>query len=329
MNCGNCGKGNEHGVKICVHCGSTLALTEYYRRKGFVEKKDPPEKKKEEPWDQDILTTGYVRKKRKPPEEEMPEKGSSLQKRIAEGKRAGQEKPSGERKSKNGSGQERNPTLDRRQGKTVNDHRRTKASKPAGKNATTTGKDRTKKIPKSKAYNHTTKTLSLAEKEVNKKAEKEKKKEEKRFRIIPLVIVLFLLIVAAGMFIGNLEMRKADDPFARVATDFARAMVMGDEDALAELIHPGMYGALRPMGYENVERCDTKVVESEKGEVEPLQQELLESYGITDSVTNVYRIHVGCTIYGENTYACTMDITVGEIDGTIYVLKGENLSGAR
>ena len=56
------------------------------------------------------------------------------------------------------------------------------------------------------------------------------------------------------------------------------------------------------------------------------RQELRERYGITEPLTNAYEICVGCTVYGETTYAGTMDLTVAEIGGKVYVVKAENMT---
>lgn len=366
MNCGNCGKGNEYGAKICVHCGSTLALTEYYRRKGFVEKKDTPKKPKEEPWDQEILTTGYHSKHRRPQEEQEStvgshswERSASGEKGIRQGRSASGGKNTQQRKSssggttstRRGDNASRTSSAGTRQegkgGKTSakksssvarstaasSDREGTKrAESSSGKKKTSTGakkptqvgKGNPKKIPKSKVYNHTTKSLSLAERMVKKKTEKDGNKNRKW--ILSLAVVLVILIVAAGIFIGSMHFSSEEDRYTEGAEAFVRAMVMDDEETLGEHVHTKMYGSLHPLGYQNVDRCDTKIVEYQ--EVDPLQieQELQSRYGITDSVRKLYRVHVGCTIYAEETYACAMDVFMAEIDGEIYAVKTENIS---
>ena len=74
MNCGNCGQANDYDATVCSRCGSTLALTEYFRPSGFVEKKNTPPEPKKEPWDQEILTDGYKKKPRPPVQEPQPPK---------------------------------------------------------------------------------------------------------------------------------------------------------------------------------------------------------------------------------------------------------------
>lgn len=366
MNCGNCGKGNEYGAKICVHCGSTLALTEYFRRKGFVEKKDTPKKPKEEPWNQEILTTGYRSKRQRTQEEQelsykeegtaqngqetsrrrgraQQSEGTSRRgdnsaqtgnRRQSASATSRRESTSGKRQSQGKSASERKPDATdtrgsgtrsaRQQDKGKERAQREKASQTEPKKTLEEGKGKPKKIPKSKAYNHTTKALSLAEKEVKKKTEKKRGKSRKW--ILPLAIVLVILIVAVGIFIGTMHFSSNEDRYTEVAEAFVRAMVMEDEGTLADYIHPKMHGSLLPLGYQNVERCDTKVVEYQ--EVDPLEmeQDLQSRYGMTESLKKLYRVHVGCTIHGEGTYACAMDVLVAEIEGKIYAVKTENVS---
>lgn len=370
MNCGNCGKGNEYGAKICVHCGSTLALTEYFRRKGFVEKKDPPKKAKEEPWDQEILTTGYRSKHRRPQEEQesyhedreaggqgrsnspgnsrtrrgeanAPKSGGSRQgdtssRGNGSSRRSGSSRQSGTATRQSGSSASRGESTTgqrKARGRTASGRERNKSGEPTrGSKAPRTetqkdparGTEKPKKIPKSKVYNHTTKSLSLAEKEVKKKTGK--KERNPRKWILSLAVVLVILIVAAGIFIGTMHFSSDEDHYTEAAEAFVRAMVMDDEETLAGYVHPKMHGTLTPLGYEGISRCDTKIVEYQEVEALEIEQELHSRYGITDPVRELYRVHVGCTIYGEGSYAFAIDVFMAEIDGNIYAVKTENIS---
>lgn len=338
MNCGNCGKGNEYGAEICAHCGSTLALTEYFRRKGFVEKKDPPPRTREEQWDREILTTGYRSKHNRLREDRLtafeggaPETptrrrrnaGKELSSGALPGKAALRQKEALKEKATS-RGTKTASSQERKQGKKAVES--TKQTHADSKKAPTQGKEKPKKIPKSKVYNHTTKTLSLAEKMVKKKTEKTKKKGRKW--LLSLIIALVLLIVAAGIFIGTMDFGNDEHRYTQGAEAFARAMVMDDKVTLTESVHPKMHGSLRPLGYENVNRCDTKVVAYEKTENKALEQELKEHYGITDTVETLYRVHVGCTVYADETYACAMDVYMANIGGKIYAVKAENIIGS-
>lgn len=360
MNCGNCGKGNEYGAKVCVHCGSTLALTEYFRASGFVEKKNAPKKTKDEPWEQDILTVGYQSKHRRPPQEEQSPKreGSRGPSRGGEGEasrgktpvRQGKTSGAGEKEaggpknpqgrtavvSRGTSSSQRGKGPDTRKGGKssrgstghagsgkTGDARREKTQAPE-KGKASAGNNRktpvTKKIPKGKVYNHTTKVLSLAEKVVKKKTEK---KQRKWF--LPVAVILVLLAIGGGIFIGKMFFATDEERFTLVAEQFAQAVIMNDEKAAGDCVHPKMYGTLRSLGYENVERCDTKTVEYTRLEVGETAQQLKARYGITDPVTALYQVHVGCTVYGQDTYACALDVVVGEIGGKIYAIKTENI----
>lgn len=341
MKCGNCGQGNEYGAEICAHCGSTLALTEYYRRKGFVVKKDPPKKEKDDAWDQDILTAGYVKKKRQPAPETREPRRQPATSKTGTGPARDSKAPASRNRTSSGTketktSRQKTPATGRTKPATPADGRKSTATRSAKtasadrKKTPAASNPQPKKIPKSKAYNHTTKILSLAEQDVKKKSGKDKKKTEKKTRkksrAIPILVIVLLAVVAIGIFIGTMQFSVGEGRYTTVAQDFVRAVVLNDEDALGELIHSQMHGTLRPGSYENAERCDTKIVESETCDPEALGQELRERYGITEPLTNAYEICVGCTVYGETTYAGTMDLTVAEIGGKVYVVKAENMT---
>lgn len=333
MNCGNCGKGNEYGAKVCVHCGSTLALTEYFRPTGFVEKKNTPKKPEKEPWDQEILTAGYQKKKKAIPSETKPKETEKP--KTSQGKRStprpetpssGKKPPATtERKPRNGAQEpktggkgEKKSVTGRGQGK-EEQKPRPASSKPTPKKT----KEPKKEISNSKVYNHTTKKLSIAEKMVKKKTERGGRKW-----VLPVILVAAILIGAAVIFMVTINSGTRQDRFVRVAEDFVRAVVMNDENGAAECIHPKMYGTVRAMDYKNVTRCEAKAISVEKLEKDALGSELEESYGITDPLGELYRVEIGYTVYGEQTYGATqtMNVLVAEIDGKVYAVKTDNLS---
>ncbi len=300
MNCGNCGQSNDYDATVCCKCGSTLALTEYYRPTGFVEKKNAPKEPKKEPWDQDILTEGYKKKPRTPVE---PPKPPAQPKTPA--KRRGT--PSSDRSSTGKS-----------------------PSKTAGNKNGTPKKGSTNKVRKeisnSRVYNRTTRKLSLAEKKVQKTEKKAEKKKSRKW-IFPIILGIFLLFAAAAIFVGSMNAGSHEDRFKQVAEDFAYAVVMNDETKAADCIHPKMYGTLRPMDYDNVLRCETNAYAVEQIEAEALSQELSRTYGIEEPIAELYRIRVGYTLYGEQSYGLTktMDVFVAQIGDGIYAVKTENI----
>ena len=360
MNCGNCGKGNEYGAEICAHCGSTLALTEYYRRKGFVVKKDPPKKSKDEPWDQEILTTGYHSKHRKPKEEETPSQDTRPRGRnTSGGKTTGKTDDRGQTVTGAGTSSRRKNTATQtatatrttatsrkdtpnrtstpsRKETATRADTSTRGTRPSGGKATSSdtkksaqeGKSKPKKIPKSKAYNHTTKTLSMAEKEVQKKTGKKSSGGSGHKWLITLAIIVVISIVAVGIFIGTMNFGGGEDRYTEGAQAFVKALVMDDEATLEKYVHPKMHGYLTPLGYKNVTRCDTKVVEFQEIDGEELRQDLGGRFELTEPITEVYRVHVGCTVYGEGTYACAMDVIMAEISGNVYAVGAENIADA-
>lgn len=315
MNCGNCGKSNDYDAKVCVQCGSTLALTEYFRPTGFVEKKNTPKKAKKEPWDQEILTDGY--KKR----EHTPVTKTAEANRLAT---SSKEKPSAR---KNAPDNTRPPKTG--QASKASSAKAGQGSQTGAKSSK--AKTQPKKISENKkkgntkgrAYNHTTKKLSIAEKAVNKTKAKNAKS---RKWVFPVILASILLFVAAAIFVGTLNAGTREDPFARVAEDFVCAVVMNDEDQAGECIHPKMYGTVRPLDYDNVQRCEVKAYTVQQEEIGNLAEELRQTYGIEDPVTELYRIRVGYTVYGDQTYGATetMDVLAARIGGKVYAVKTEN-----
>ncbi len=355
MNCGNCGWGNEYGAKICVNCKATLALTDYFRPQGFVEPETVKPKPREDLWEQDILTADYQKTMRRSAQEEQPtmrreqtrsSKGRGTtpnQRNSSTGRSNGTSRGNPSSATGNRSADRRRTSQERtsagkseRPSTTQSRTGRSKTASSAPKPQTKTQKTASattkktpspkpgKKIPRSKVYNHTTKSLSLAEKDLKKRQKKARKKKKKR--ILPWIIALILIVAAIGIFMGTMQNTTNEEHFTQTAEAFVRALVMDDEDALGDYVHPQMHGVLYPLNYENVERCDTKIVEYEELEAGELAKELQEKHGITDPIATLYRVRVGCTLYGEGTFACTMDVVVGQIDGTIYALKTENIS---
>lgn len=318
MNCGNCGKSNDYDAKVCIQCGSTLALTEYFRPTGFVEKKNAPKKAKKEPWDQEILTDGYKKRKQTPPEETAPKDNRKTQQTTAPGQKvsSGAKKTTASSQSGSRAPKTSTPAKPPRQ-----------EQKGKGSNSQSTSKKVTKgkelkKTSDSRVYNHTTKKLSLAEKTVMKT---EKKKSRKW--VFPVILIVVILFAAMAIFAGTMNAGTREDRFEQVAEDFVMAVVMNDETRAADCIHPKMYGSVRPMHYDNAQRCEATAYTMEQVESEAMEQELSETYGITDPITELYRIRVGYTVYGEQTYGDTMsmDVLVAQIGGKVYAVKTENI----
>ena len=360
MNCGNCGCANEYSAKVCVRCKATLALTDHYRSQGFVEEEKRTPKPRVEIEDWEPLATAPRRESREtnrgsntpdtgkgrraPTENTTSGKGrrtssskGTTSRGIETPSRSGNISANGDR----GSGSSATATRRNTGEKTSHaKNRRTTVPRGEEKKSGTTGKtgttapkkapkqpgEKTKKIPESVAYNHTTKTLTLAERAVLQKNKKNQKKKKKKRSWPWVVLVLLLIAVGAGIFMGTMEFANEEDSYKETAAAFAEALVMDNEEALSDLIHPKMYGSLYPLNYQNVERCETRIVEYNWEEADALAEELQEEYGMADPIGDLYRVRVGCTVYGEGTYACTMDVLVGRIGTSIYVLKAENLS---
>ena len=321
MNCGNCGKSNDYDAKVCVQCGSTLALTEYFRPAGFVEKKNAPEEQKKEPWDQEILTAGYKKKKKNlTPEEDLI---------LPELRKKGGSSAAG----KNTSPEEKTATHSRTTGSDTKNPQPEQKAQPTKAKSTPkpiSEKKERKEISSSRIYNHTTKKLSIAEKTVNKsvkKTEKQSAKENRRKWIFPVIMIAFLLLAGAAIFVGTMNAGSREDRFKQVAEDFVYAVVMNDETKAANCIHPKMYGSVRAMHYENAQRCETSTVSMEQLDSASMELELAETYGITDPISELYRIRVGYTVYGELTYGSTetIDVLVAQIAGQAYAVKTENI----
>ena len=354
MNCGNCGCANEYNAKVCVQCKATLALTDHYRAKGFVEQEKRAVKPRVEINDRDMGSADMGRNSYG----SHGRNHSSGTMNRSRASSSGNTSPSPQRKtsvSRTESGSRRTETAAGRKA-TETGNRGTKASnttrgstaggkgtapsRSGEKKSDTSGKTKSeastrektpvqpqrkaKKIPASQAYNHTTKSLSLAEKAVKQKNKKEQKKKKKR--IWPWVLTFVILAVGAGIFMGTIQFAKEEDSFIQTAAAFAEALVMDDEGTLGDYIHPKMHNSLYPLNYENVERCETKIVDYSQEETEALAAELQTQYGMTDPIGTLYRVRVGCTVYGEDTYACAMDVLVGRIGTAMYVLKAENIS---
>lgn len=326
MKCGNCGRGNEYDATICVYCHATLALTEYYRPQGFVEEKNRPTKVKQEPWEQEILTAGYRKRRPSVETEDMAYSGSAGNGHAPSRRTSGRKSATSAKGNKSPAPPKKEKTTSRSANATSKETKRKSA--PVEKKSPSAGgtnSRKQKKAPKIQAYNHTTRSLSLAEKEIQKKAEKAKKKEQNRASktLLAIIIGAMVLIVAAGIFIGTMHRSTDTDRFTQVAEAFVQAVVMDDEDALGDYVHPKMYGTLRPVDYENVSQCDTKVVQWEEQDRQEVQQMLQDVYGISDPLIGAYRVRVGCTIYGDSTFARTMDVLVADIGGSVYAVKIE------
>ncbi len=321
MNCGNCGKSNDYDAKVCVQCGSTLALTEYFRPTGFVEKKNSPKKPKKEPWDQEILTDGYKKKKRTPPEGSKPREPRKLPVTSDDGNQGSATGQKSSEGAKNGVTAPKTDTRSQKTGTTSKPSQPVRKEK-GPKSQADSSKGQTK-APNSRVYNHTTKKLSIAEKTVKKT---EKKKGRKW--IFPIILFAVILFAAAAIFVGTMNAGTREDRFTQVAEDFVTAVVMSDETKAADCVHPKMYGSVRPMDYDNAQRCEANAYTMEQLDPQTLEQELADAYGITDPITELYRIRVGYTVYGEQTYGATMtmDVLVAQIGSGIYAVKTENAS---
>ena len=349
MNCGNCGKGNEYGAKVCVHCGSTLALTEYFRATGFVEKKNAPKKAEKEPWDQDILISG--RKDRKhyaSPEEQEPQgrktapstctdsprsKSQGQQKKTSAQRTDGNPKQTGQKaqgtkkqpakrgKESEGLKPAREVPAERNRksgttGQKASSERKSVGTSPKNSSARQAVPGKTvKKIPKGKAYNHTTKSLSIAEKMVQKKTKKKRRKW-----VLPLVIALLLCLFAGGIFIGTLHKVSNEEMYTNLAADFVRALATNDGKRVSEYVHPKLFGDIETLDCGNVNKCDTKIVKYGELDAMPLGKELESSYGITDPVLRAYWVWVGYTASGEGVRSGIVEVVVADVNGAVYVV---------
>ncbi|MBP3411772.1 MAG: hypothetical protein J6K89_00760 [Oscillospiraceae bacterium] len=348
MKCGNCGAGNEYGATVCAKCGSTLSLTEVFRPTGFVEKQPLHElfaKEKEA----ELLKEKNAKVQQRQTESfdyEPQTRQQSTSRERRNGQRSGSDRPprNGKKEAPHSSEKKRQPAEPRSEARSkqrrIQEPTQTKArkqseqpkplaKKPApyreedpNRAAVRETPKKPKRAPTAKAYNRTTRTLSIAEKFVKKKSRKRSWKW-----VIP--VILILVIVAGAILLGTMQSAPKDDSYTKVAEDFVEAVVMNDADGAAACIHPNMHGKLRSMNYKDVERCEAKTIRYDILEPGQLELELQQRYGIQDPVTKLYRVHIGYTIYGERNYACTMDVLVANIGGRICAVKTENIDDSQ
>lgn len=293
MNCGNCGKANAYRAKVCAHCGSNLSMTEYFKRTGFKDEPSMVEKISRE-----------VEQQKKVP---MPPKPAQQK----QGKAKQGNKQVNRSNSQGGKAERREaPAKPQTPGKS-------KKVQPQGSK-----KGSAKKASAPKAYNRTTSHLSIAEKEVKKKIKGPNRKWI-------YLAILILCIIAIAVFIGRVQFYRDDSRYTEVAEQFVEAVAMNDGQLAAQCVHPSMHGTLRSLGYENVDRCEAYAMEHEELELGQIDEELRQRFGIEDTITRVFRVSVKYTIYGEKDYACTMDVLVANIGGTIYAIKTENIKDSQ
>ncbi len=298
MNCGNCGKGNAYKAKVCAYCGSTLSLTEYFRPTGFVEKPAPPKEQAQK--------TAEQKKVPMPGERGVQTKSSSAQAKSSGSKQpATATKPTG----KEVPDKKTAPKKDKTSNKTEKAPEKVSKSKnPAPKQ---TGK-------KPQAYNRTTNNLSIAEKMVRKKSTTPNRKW-----IFPLVLIL--LMTAIAIFVGQVQFFRNEERYTQVAEQFVQAVATNDDASASQCVHSKMHGSLRPLGYENVERCVTLATSYEELAVGQIGAELKERYEIDEPVTRLFRVHVEYTVYAAEAHDCSMDVLVANVGGKICAIKTENI----
>ena len=168
------------------------------------------------------------------------------------------------------------------------------------------------------AYNRTATNLSLAEKEVRKKTTAPNRKW-----IFP--VVLIMLLIAIGIFVGQVQFLRNDERYTQVAEQFVQAVATNDDASASQCVHSKMHGSLRSLGYENVTRCVTRTTDYEELAVGRTSYELKDRYGIEENVTRLFRVHVEYTVYAEESHDCSMDVYVANIGGKICAIKTENI----
>ena len=303
MNCGNCGKGNPYKATICAHCGSTLALTEYFRPSGFVEKPPAPKEPPQQAQPQ----------KKVPLPQASPTQGKSSQstKKTAPAKQSGRAseppKKSAPAKSSPKTTQTSKPSP-----KTASKQSQSKTKAPSGK-------QNTSKAPQ--VYNRTTNKLSIAEMEVQKKGQK-----PRRLWLFPLILIMILCAIA--IFVGRVQFYTDDERYTQIAEQFVEAVATNDEASVSQCVHSKMHGSLRTLGYENVTSCVAKAEGYEELAVGNTGEELNARFGIEDNLTRLFRVHVKYTVYAEETYNCSMDVLIANLGGKICAIKTENIQEA-
>ena len=303
MNCGNCGKGNAYKAKICTYCGSTLALTEYFRPSGFVEKPPAP---------------------KEPPQQAQPQKKVPMPKATPAQDRSSQstKKTAPAKQSSKASEPVKKSAPAKNSGKTDTGSKAT--SKTASKQSqdkvkAPQQKQKTSKAPQ--AYNRTTNKLSIAEMEVRKKSQK-----PSRIWIFPLILIMALCAIA--IFVGRVQFYSDEERYTQVAEQFVQAVATNDEASASQCVHSKMHGSLRTLGYENVTSCLTKVESYEQLALGTTGDELKTRFGIEDNLTRLFRVHVKYTVYAEETYDCSMDVLIANLGGKICAIKTENIQEA-
>lgn len=142
--------------------------------------------------------------------------------------------------------------------------------------------------------------------------------KQKRRSLWVLLALFLLLLGAVGIFAGRVFYYTGEQRYAQTAQAFVTAMVMNDEESLADCVHPDMYGKLRPLRYGAVERCETEATACEALALDAIQLE------IEEPVTQLYRVDVSYRVHLEGeSYACSMCVYVANIGGETYAVKTE------
>ncbi len=144
------------------------------------------------------------------------------------------------------------------------------------------------------------------------------KPKKKRRSLWVLLGLLLLLLGAVGIFAGRMFYYTGEQRYAQTAQQFVTALVMNDEEALANCVHSDMHGRLRALRYGEVERCETEATSCEALALDAI------ALPIEEPVTQLYRVGVSYRVYiGGKSYACSMTVYVANIGGETYAVKTE------
>ena len=144
-------------------------------------------------------------------------------------------------------------------------------------------------------------------------------KPKKKRRSLWVLLGLFLLLLGAvGIFAGRMFYYTGEQRYTQTAQQFVTALVMNDEETLADCVHSDMHGKLRALRYGEVERCETEATSYEALPLDaitlPIEEPVKQLYRVSVS----YRVHIG----GES-YDCSMIVYVANIGGETYAVKTE------
>lgn len=144
-------------------------------------------------------------------------------------------------------------------------------------------------------------------------------KPKKKQRSLWVLLGLFLLLLGAvGIFAGRMFYYTGEQRYTQTAQQFVTALIMNDEEALANCVHSDMHGKLRALHYGEVERCETEVTSCEALTLDAI------TLPIEEPVTQLYRVGVSYRVYiGGEGYVCSMTVYVANIGGETYAVKTE------